>query len=221
MVVTLRLILLGGRELGFAGTAPIVPSAGETLEAAAGRSAVELARPALDRLGAPGPRSCFERGRRDALRAAAVALQGAPGPSTTAEPPSGASGGAVLRTARQREWARQLGGRGRVTLDEVGFAGRGADLVREAGLADLAVVLRAAPALTVRLVGYVDASGDPAGDARLSLAMAQAAARRLVELGVAAGRIAVTGRGGESPLVPNFTARGRAANRRIEASSPR
>ena len=51
--------------------------------------------------------------------------------------------------------------------------------------------------------------------------MAQAAARRLVELGVEPGRIGVAGRGGESPLVPNFTARGRAANRRIEASASR
>jgi flagellar motor protein MotB len=51
--------------------------------------------------------------------------------------------------------------------------------------------------------------------------MAQAAARRLVELGVESGRLSVAGRGSDSPLVPNFTARGRAANRRIEASSPR
>jgi outer membrane protein OmpA-like peptidoglycan-associated protein len=127
----------------------------------------------------------------------------------------------ALRTARQREWARRLGESVRVTLEDVVFAGRSADLVREAGLADLALVLRTAPALTVRLEGYVDTSGDPAGDVRLSQAMAQAAARRLIELGVEAGRIGVAGRGGENPVVPNFTARGRAANRRIEASVPR
>jgi len=61
----------------------------------------------------------------------------------------------------------------------------------------------------------------PAADNRLSLAMAQAAGRRLTELGVEPGRIGLSGRGGESPLVPNFTARGRAANRRIEAVAPR
>jgi outer membrane protein OmpA-like peptidoglycan-associated protein len=219
MMVTLRLILLGGRELAFAATGPVVAAPGEPPDSAVRRSIVALARPALDRLGAPGPRSCFDQGRREALRAAATALRpGATPPALAEEPPLAAG---ALRTARQRDWARQLRERGRVTLEEVAFAGRGADLVRESGLADLALVLGAAPALTVRLVGYVDASGDPAADARLSMAMAQAAARRLVELGVEAGRIGVAGRGGESPLVPNFTARGRAANRRIEASVPR
>jgi outer membrane protein OmpA-like peptidoglycan-associated protein len=82
-------------------------------------------------------------------------------------------------------------------------------------------VLRATPELTVRLSGFVDASGDPAADGRLSLAMAQAAAKRLVELGIEAGRLGVAGRGSDGPLVPNFTARGRAANRRVEASAPR
>ena len=221
MVVTLRLVLLGGRQLAFADDGLVVPQPGDTAEEAVRRDGVALARPVLDLLGTPGPRACFDKGRRDALRAAAVALQGGPVASPGAEEAPGTSGAASLRTARQREWARQLGERGRVTLEEVGFAGRTAELVREAGLADLALVLGASPSLTVRLVGYVDASGDPAADARLSLAMAQAAARRLVELGVEAGRIAVTGRGGENPVVPNFTARGRAANRRIEANVPR
>jgi outer membrane protein OmpA-like peptidoglycan-associated protein len=108
-----------------------------------------------------------------------------------------------------------------VTLEDVAFTGRTAELAREAGLADLARVLGSAPALGVKLEGFVDTSGDPAADLRLSLAMAQAAARRLVELGVEPGRIGVAGLGGESPLVPNFTARGRAANRRIEASASR
>jgi outer membrane protein OmpA-like peptidoglycan-associated protein len=221
MMVTLRLILAGSRELIFAATAPVVPATGEPLEAAVRRSIIDLARPALDRLGAPGPRRCFAQGRRDALHAAAVSLRATPGsPPTASDGASAAAGPAGLRTARQREWARRLGANGRVTLDEVAFAARTSDLVREAGLADLALVLGRAPALSVRLEGFVDDSGDPAGDLRLSLAMAQAAARRLVEMGVKAGRISVAGRGSEDPLVPNFTARGRAANRRIEASIP-
>ncbi len=220
LLVTLRLILAGSRELVFAASAPVVPWPGEPLEAAVRRSIVDLARPALDRLGARGPRSCFARSRRDALHAAAVSLRATTDPPPSAELASGATGPTGLRTARQREWARRLGGNGRVTLDEVAFAARTADLAREAGLADLALVLGTVPALTIRLEGYVDASDDPAGDLRLSLAMAQTAARRLVELGVRAGRIAVSGRGSENPLVPNFTARGRAANRRIEASVP-
>jgi outer membrane protein OmpA-like peptidoglycan-associated protein len=220
LMVTLRLILAGSRELIFAASAPVVPGPGEPLEAAVRRTIIDLARPALDRLGAPGPRRCFAQGRRDTLHAAAVALRATPGSPPAAEEAPAAVGPSGLRTARQREWARRLGAGGRVTLDEVAFAARTADLVREAGLADLALVLGTSPALTARLEGFVDASGDPAGDVRLSLAMAQAAARRLVELGVEARRIAVAGRGSENPLVPNFTARGRAANRRIEASVP-
>ncbi len=49
------------------------------------------------------------------------------------------------------------------------------------------------------------------------MAMAQAAADRLVDLGVPRARIQVAGRGAENPRLPNFTARGRATNRRIEA----
>ncbi len=223
MVVTLRLLLAGSRELVFAGTVLVVPSPDEPLDAAVRRSVVELARPALDRLGAPGSRTCFDQGRRDALRAAAVALEAAWGAAAgaSADEASPSAGPGALRTPRQRDWALRLGAQGRVILQDVRFAERSAELVRDAGLADLAQVLAATPALTVRLVGYVDASGDPAADGRLSLAMAQAAARRLTELGVEAARIGVAGRGGESPLVPNFTARGRAANRRVEASAPR
>jgi outer membrane protein OmpA-like peptidoglycan-associated protein len=223
LLVTLRLLLVPSRDLVFAGSAVIVPAAGEAPDAAVRRTVVELARPVLDRLGDTGPHACFDPARRTALRAAAVALRAAPAtspPSAAREEPSPATA-RPLRTARQREWARQLGERGTVTLEEVAFVGRTAELARENGLADLALVLRATPSLTVRLSAFVDASGDPAADARLSLAMAQAAARRLVDLGVEAGRIGVAGRGGASPVVPNFTARGRAANRRIEASAPR
>jgi len=220
--VTLRLMLVPSRELVFAGSALITPAPTEPLEAAVRRSVVDLARGALDRLGAPGARGCFEKGRRETLHAAAVALRAAP---PLAPPPAGDTPRAAIagepRSTRQRDMARRLAERGKLVLEEVAFAGRSAELARDVGLADLAVVLADSPTLTVRLSGYVDASGDPAADARLSLAMAQAAARRLVEQGIEAGRIGVAGRGGESPLVPNFTSRGRAANRRIEASSPR
>ncbi len=103
----------------------------------------------------------------------------------------------------------------------MGYAGRSADLSRDGGLADLALVLLASPGLTVRLEGFVDASPDAAADLKLSAAMAQAAAARLRDLGVDGARIATAGRGGESPLLPNFTARSRAANRRVEVVAPR
>jgi len=76
--------------------------------------------------------------------------------------------------------------------------------------------MAAAPDVGVRLEGFVAATADPDKDAQLSMAMAQAAGQKLVELGVSRDRITWAGRGGEKPLLPNFTARGRAANRRIE-----
>jgi hypothetical protein len=230
VLLTLRLTLTAHRDLVFATTARVEPATGEPFEAAVRRTTLDRARPVLDRLGAPGRHACFPRERREALRSAALALrapaQVASPPSLPAAPAAGAAAAASagkprLHTARQREWARLLLARGRVPLEEVTYEGRTAELAREGGLADLAVVLLANPDLTVRLEAYVDTTEDTAGDQRLAQAMAQAAAGRLRDLGVDGARIAATGRGGESPLLPNFTARGRAANRRLEVVAPR
>ncbi|MBK9516321.1 MAG: OmpA family protein [Anaeromyxobacter sp.] len=232
LVLTLRLTLAGQRDLLFAASAHLRPAPGERVEAAARRTALELARPVLARLGAPGRHACFGVERREALRAAAVALgQGAtaappaPAPAPVVRPPAPPAGAApsarALRTQRQRDWARALGAGGRLLLEEVTFEGRSAALARDAGLADLAVVLAASPGLTLRLEGFVDASGDAAADLRLSAAMAQAAAQRLLDLGVEASRVGMAGRGSTSPRLPSFTARGRAANRRVEVVAPR
>jgi outer membrane protein OmpA-like peptidoglycan-associated protein len=102
-------------------------------------------------------------------------------------------------------------------VEDVAFKGRSATLEGEAGLTDLAAAVLATQGLKVRIEGFVDATSDPGGDARLSMSMAQAAGQRLIDLGVPRGRVTWAGRGGESPLLPNFTARGRAANRRLEA----
>jgi outer membrane protein OmpA-like peptidoglycan-associated protein len=232
LLVTLRLTMAGQRDLLFATTARVEPAPGEPVEAAVRRTVVDHARPMLERLGAPGRQACFPQERRDALRAAALALRApgpapasAPAPARAAPPPPApappAGARPTLNTARQRDWARALLARGRVQLDEVTFTGRTDDLARDGGLADLAVVLQATPELTVRLEGFVDSSADAAGDQRLSAAMAQAAAARLRELGVEGGRVTTAGRGSESPILPNFTVRGRAANRRVEVVAPR
>jgi len=113
-------------------------------------------------------------------------------------------------------WVEQLHPGARFPIDGISFDGRGGPLSRGDGLSDLAAALREAPWVRVRLEGFVDASGDATGDARLSAAMAREAAERLVSLGVRAARVSWSGRGGEDPLLPNFTARARAANRRIE-----
>jgi outer membrane protein OmpA-like peptidoglycan-associated protein len=123
----------------------------------------------------------------------------------------------VATTQRQRDFARQLVGLESFIVDDVSFAGRTTQLQRDSGLADLAIALLATPGARVRIEGNVDATHDAAADVRLSLAMAQAAVDRLRELGVPAGRIQLSGRGAENPRLPNFTARGRSANRRIEA----
>jgi outer membrane protein OmpA-like peptidoglycan-associated protein len=233
VLVTLRLTLTAHRDLVFATTARVEPARGEPFEEAVRRTTLDRARPMLDRLGAPGRHACFPRERREALRSAALALRAPaspPVPPSASPPPVATASGAVasagagkarLHTTRQREWARLLLARGRILLEDVTYEARTPELAREGGLADLAVVLLANPDLTVRLEGYVDNTEDTVGDQRLAQAMAQAAAGRLRDLGVDGGRIAAIGHGGENPLLPNFTARGRAANRRLEVVAPR
>jgi len=227
LLVTLRLELVGQRDLLFAASRPVSPEPGETLESAVRRTVGEVARPVLERLGGSPPAvGCFDPARTARLRAlatghAAAARQQAP----PAVPPEAASEPALSapltravppRNARQGDWAKRLSSREHFVLDGIAFEGRTARLSRAAGLADLAGAMAAAPDVGVRLEGFVDATADPDKDAQLSMAMAQAAGQKLVELGVSRDRITWAGRGGEKPLLPNFTARGRAANRRIE-----
>jgi outer membrane protein OmpA-like peptidoglycan-associated protein len=138
-----------------------------------------------------------------------------PPPPRVAPPPRAAA--ATTRTPRQLEWATRLASAERLVVEDVVFAGRSADLQRDVGLADLAAALLSEPSVTIRLEGFVDATSDPGADRKLSAAMAQVAARELADLGVPRHRVTAAGRGGESPRLPNFTARGRAANRRVEA----
>jgi outer membrane protein OmpA-like peptidoglycan-associated protein len=125
------------------------------------------------------------------------------------------------RTPRQADWAKRITGGERVVVEDVVFAARTAALQRDGGLADLAIALSAAPETKVRLEAFVDATSDRSADAKLSTAMAKAAGERLVQLGVDRERLSWTGRGAESPLLPNFTVRGRAANRRLEVVAHR
>jgi outer membrane protein OmpA-like peptidoglycan-associated protein len=221
LLVTVRLALTGGRDLVLAASAVAHAGPGESLEAAVRRTAVELARPALSKVGGAGVPRCFDPERTRAVRQAAL-LEVRPAP---APPPATAAVAATAtanatrsapRTARQADWARKLTASARIRLEDVAFAARTAELQRDGGLADLALALTSAPDVRVRVEAFVDATHDGEGDARLSAAMAQAAIERLLELGVARERMTWAGRGGESPLLPNFTVRGRAANRRIE-----
>ncbi len=120
------------------------------------------------------------------------------------------------RTPRQEEWARRLASGARFLVEDVTFVGRTPKFGSDLGLKDLAVALQMQPTVAVRVEGFVDRTSDRNGDAKLSKVMARAAVDRVAALGVVRGRITFAGRGGESPILPNFTARGRAANRRLE-----
>ena len=225
LLVSVRVAGTGAHRLLFARNAVVRAQPGEAPEDAVRRTVDELARPLLARIGDPGRKQCFDPERTRALRRFALAeprpdrraeLQATPVPAVAA-----ASAAAAPRTPRQTEWARKLAAGERIVVDDVAFAGRSAELLRDGGLADLAIALAAAPGVAVRIEAFVDATDDRAGDGRLSEEMARTAGERLQQLGVPRARLGWSGRGGESPLLPNFTARGRAANRRIEVAAAR
>jgi outer membrane protein OmpA-like peptidoglycan-associated protein len=81
---------------------------------------------------------------------------------------------------------------------------------------DLLAILRAYPAVDVRLEGHTDAQGDPAANQKLSLDRATAIRALLVGRGLAERRIATAGFGQEKPVASNGTEEGRARNRRLE-----
>jgi outer membrane protein OmpA-like peptidoglycan-associated protein len=246
LVVTVRLQAVAGRELLFADAAPVKAAEGEQLEVALRRTLLLAARPMLLKAGAPGEKRCFDPElvrRARVIRSAPVAsalgvvpeLAGppdaaasppiAPGPGAgaLAALPAPAPGPADLpaagkdpRAAKQAELVRKLEQGTRFVLEDVEFAGRTPVFSQEHGLGDLAHALAALPTTSVRLEVFVDATEDPNQDVRASMAQAMAAVRRLVALGVARERVAQEARGGESPIQPNFTSRGRMANRRIE-----
>ena len=221
LLVSVRVAVAGDHRLLFARTAAVRAGPGEAPEDAIRREVAELARPMLARLGDPGRKLCFDPERTRALRrfAQSEPRQARPEPVAAASAP--AAPRAQPGTPRQTDWARRLAAGDRIVVDDVAFSGRSDELLRDGGLADLAIALAASPGVAVRLEAFVDASADRAADGRLSGAMARAAGERLLQLGVERPRLTWTGRGGERPLLPNFTARGRATNRRIEVVAVR
>jgi outer membrane protein OmpA-like peptidoglycan-associated protein len=103
-------------------------------------------------------------------------------------------------------------------LDGAFFASGGADVMPEAGprLAAIAELIRIHPEARVRIVGYTDASGDPASNQTLFLARAESIRGRLAALlAVDPAYLEVEGRGPADPVADNATAEGRRANRRV------
>ena len=83
-------------------------------------------------------------------------------------------------------------------------------------LARFAQTLKDNPATAIRIVGHTDSTGGEAVNRPLSLDRAMSARDFLVDRGVAASRVGVTGRGEQEPIASNATEAGRAKNRRIE-----
>lgn len=81
------------------------------------------------------------------------------------------------------------------------------------GLADF---LLQNPERQVRVEGFTDSTGADAFNQSLSERRAQAVARGLQRLGVAAERVTVTGYGKQFPVADNLSAHSRQLNRRVE-----
>jgi len=80
----------------------------------------------------------------------------------------------------------------------------------------LVVILKAYPAVAVRLEGHTDNTGDAAANKKLSLDRAIVVKEIMITGGVADGRIDTDGYGEEKPIASNQTEEGRAKNRRTE-----
>ncbi len=86
-----------------------------------------------------------------------------------------------------------------------------------AALDTLVAKLKSATVLnSVTIVGYTDGIGSVAYNEKLSLHRAESVRSYLVEHGVAAGKIKVSGKGKSDPVADNKTEEGRAKNRRVD-----
>ena len=82
-------------------------------------------------------------------------------------------------------------------------------------LKNVAEILKAYPSVTIKIGGYTDNVGDPAGNLKLSQDRATNVMATLVALGVNASRMSAEGYGEQNPVADNTTEDGRAQNRRI------
>lgn len=72
------------------------------------------------------------------------------------------------------------------------------------------------PDLKFSVEGHTDSTGNAASNQTLSEARSKAIVDKLVEMGIAADRLAASGKGQTSPIADNGTDEGRAKNRRVE-----
>ena len=81
-------------------------------------------------------------------------------------------------------------------------------------LKNIAEILRAYPAVNVKVGGYSDNTGDANDNLKLSTDRASAVKSELIKLGISDARVESEGYGIEHPIASNDTEEGRAANRR-------
>jgi OmpA-OmpF porin, OOP family len=84
-------------------------------------------------------------------------------------------------------------------------------------LKNIAEIMKAFPAVKLKIGGYTDNVGKAASNMKLSDDRAKAAMAELVTMGVAADRLAAEGYGDTVPVADNTTEEGRAKNRRTAA----
>lgn len=83
-------------------------------------------------------------------------------------------------------------------------------------LETLSKLLKAYPAVEIRLEGNTDNTGDAAANTKLSSDRAESVKMALVEKGIDAKRIVTKGNGDKNPKADNATPEGQAQNRRID-----
>ena len=116
----------------------------------------------------------------------------------------------------QRPWkAEQLGGGYRISsfAERESYEGAAGVIAVSAGMR--ADILKAYPAVHLKIGGYTDNVGDEAANLALSQARAASVVNELVSMGIAADRLEAKGYGEEHPVATNGTEEGREQNRRV------
>jgi len=104
------------------------------------------------------------------------------------------------------------------TMDAITFDTDKATIKSEsnAQLTNIAEIMKAFPAVKIKIGGYTDNTGDAAANQALSADRATAVKNALIGMGIDAGRIEAEGYGSAYPVASNDTAEGRQKNRRID-----
>jgi len=102
-------------------------------------------------------------------------------------------------------------------FDRLNFETGSAVMKSDSGeqLSNIAAILQAYPAASLKIGGYTDNTGDPAPNMRLSQMRADAVRDQLREMGIDASRLETEGYGIQRPVADNSTVEGRAQNRRV------